>query len=263
MDRPADGRWHVSAGRVALITGGSRGIGLATARALAGRGDRVLLAARSEHALHEAAGSIRANGGEASYWVGDVTDAAACEAMVAHGFKAVGPIDIAVLSAGIGHWGPMRDLSVEQWRETMAINLDAAFYATRALLPGMLERRRGHLVYVSSVLGRRGVPNMAAYGASKAAVAALGESVAAEVKPYGLKVTVLYPGTTATTMREHQIGRPQTPDITDPELQLAPEDVADAIAWATQVSDRAYPTAVTVEPRGLGGAPGHEGRKAG
>lgn len=249
--------------RGALITGGSRGIGLATARALAARGDRVFLVARSEEALQEAVFSVRADGGEAAYWVGDVTDASACEAMVAHGVEAVGSIDIAVLSAGIGHWAPMREMSLEQWRETMAINLDAAFYGTRALLPAMLERRRGHLVYVSSVLGRRGVPNMSAYGASKAAVAALGESVAAEVKPYGIKVTVIYPGTTATTMREHQVGRPQTPDITDPELQLTPEDVADAIAWATQVSERAYPTAVTVEPRGLGGAPSNGAAKGG
>jgi len=103
------------------------------------------------------------------------------------------------------------------------------------------------------VLGGKGAPNMAAYAASKAAVAAFGESVAAEVKPSGVKVTVVYPGTTATTMREHQAQRPLTPDITDPELQLGPEDVADAIVWATHVSGRAYPTAVTIEPRGLAG----------
>ena len=135
----------------------------------------------------------------------------------------------------------------------MSVNLDGVFYTTKAVLPAMIDRGRGHIVYISSVLGRRGVPNMAAYSASKAAVAAFGESVAAEVKPAGVKVTVVYPGTTATTMREHQVQRPQTPDISDPELQLAPEDVADAIAWATNVSDRTYPTAVTIEPRGLAG----------
>jgi 3-oxoacyl-[acyl-carrier protein] reductase len=137
----------------------------------------------------------------------------------------------------------------------MSVNVDGVYYTTKALLPEMIERGRGHLVFVSSVLGRKGVPNMSAYTASKAAVAAFAESVAAEVKPHGVKVTVVYPGTTATTMREHQARRPKTPDITDPELQLAPEDVADAIAWATRVSDRAYPTAVTVEPRGLAADP--------
>lgn len=245
----------MSSPRVALITGASRGIGLATAQALAARGDRVVLAARSADELRDATEAIRSGGGEAWYWSGDVTDARACEAMVAHATEVAGPIDIAVLGAGIGHWMPILTMSEEQWRETMAINVDAVYYGTRALLPAMCARGSGHLVYISSVLGRKGVPNMSAYSASKAAVAAFGESVAAEVKPAGVKVTVVYPGTTATTMREHQSERPQTPDITDPELQLAPEDVADAIVWATHVSDRTYPTAITIEPRGVAGVP--------
>lgn len=251
----------MSVRRTALVTGASRGIGLATADALARRGDRVLLVARSADGLQQAAEAIRAGGGEAWYWAGDVTEPEACEAMVAHGLDVAGPIDVAVLSAGIGHWMPTSEMTVERWRETMAVNLDAVFYGTQALLPGMIAQRRGHLVYISSVLGRNGVPNMSAYSASKAAVAAFGESVAAEVKRHGVKVTVVYPGTTATSMREHQVQRPQTPDITDPDLQLAPEDVADAIVWATQVSDRAYPTAVTLEPRGLGDASSDAGAK--
>lgn len=241
--------------RVALITGGSRGIGLATARLLAARGDHVVLAARSGSDLQEAVAGIGEAGGTASAWTGDVTDPEACRAMVDHALQVAGAIDICVLSAGVGHWTPTVSMSDGDWRETMAVNSDAAFYVTRAVLPSMLERGTGHLVFVSSVLGRKGAPNMAAYAASKAAVAAFGESVAAEVKPLGIKVTIVSPGTTATGMREHQVQRPQTPDITDPELQLAPEDVADAIAWATHVSDRAYPTAVTIEPRGLAGRP--------
>ena len=241
--------------RTALITGASRGIGLATARALSARGDRVVLAARSGDDLRREVEAIRGLGGAAWDWAGDVTDPAACEAMIAQAVAVAGGVDIFVMAAGIGHWTPTLTMPVEQWRETMSINLDAVFHATRAVLPVMLDRGRGHLVYISSVLGRRGVPNMAAYGASKAAVAAFSESVAAEVKPLGIKVTILYPGTTATGMRDHQTARPLTADITDPELQLSPEDVADAIVWATGVSDRAHPTAVTLEPRGIAGAP--------
>lgn len=237
--------------RAVLITGGSRGIGLATARRLAAAGDRIVLAARSSPGLERAAAEVRGAGGQAWPWVGDVTDPAACEAMVQHALNVAGTIDVCVLGAGIGHWTPTESMSDEQWRSTMAVNVDAAFYTTRAVLPVMLKAGRGHLCYVSSVLGRRGVPNMAAYAASKAAVSAFAESVAAEVKPRGVKVTVLYPGTTATGMRDHQTQRPQTPDITDEERQLAPDDVADAIAWAIGVSDRAYPTSVTIEPRGL------------
>ncbi len=239
--------------RSALVTGGSRGIGLATARMFAARGDRVVLAARSAKDLDRAVTEIRESGGSAWAWAGDVTNSKACTEMAAHARDVADGIDICVLGAGIGHWAPTVATSDDQWRETMAVNVDAAFYTTRAVLPVMREAGRGHLVFISSVLGRKGVPNMAAYAASKAAVSALAESVAAEVKSDGIKVTVVYPGTTATGMRDHQVERPQTADITDAELQLAPEDVGDAIAWATGVSDRAYPTALTVEPRGLSG----------
>jgi len=240
--------------RVALVTGASRGIGLATARALAARGDRVVLTARSEHDLEREASRIRDTGGAAWHWAGDVTDPDDCEAMVTHAAEVAGPVDLCVMSAGLGHWMPTAGMPVAAWRETIALNLDAVFYTTRAVLPAMVERGTGHLVYLSSVLGRRGVPNMAAYSASKAAVAAFGESVAAEVKAGGIKVTVLYPGTAATGIRDHQSLRPQTPDITDSDLQLSADDIADAILWATTRSDRAIPSAVTIEPRGLSGS---------
>jgi len=243
----------MSHGRFALITGGSRGIGLATGRALAARGDRVLLVARSEADLRRVTDDLKAAGAVAWYWAGDVADPRSGQAIVHRALELADGIDVCVLAAGIGHWVPTLAMSDSQWRDTMSVNLDGVFYTTKAVLPAMIDRGRGHLVYISSVLGRKGVPNMAAYSASKAAIAAFGESVAAEVKPAGVKVTVVYPGTTATTMREHQVQRPQTPDISDPELQLAPEDVADAIAWATNVSDRTYPTAVTIEPRGVAG----------
>lgn len=236
-----------------VVTGGSRGIGLATAKRFVAAGDRVVLVARSQPDLDRAVEELGRDGGTAWAWAGDVSEPEACVAMVRHAREVAGTIDICVLGAGIGHWTPTASMTDNEWRATMAVNVDAVFYTTRAVLPVMLDAGRGHLVYVSSVLGRRGVPNMAAYAASKAAVSAFAESVAGEVKSRGVKVTVLYPGTTATGMRDHQTERPRTPDITEVELQLAPEDVADAIAWATSVSDRTYPTAVTIEPRGTTG----------
>ena len=239
--------------RTVLITGASRGIGLATAKRFVGAGERVVLAARSEVGLDRAIADMAAPEGTAWSWAGDVTDPETCVAMVEYALEVAGGIDICVLGAGVGHWTPTQAMTDDDWRSTMAVNVDAVFYTTRAVLPTMLAAGRGHLVFVSSVLGGRGVPNMAAYAASKAAVSTFAESVAAEVKPRGVKVTVVNPGTTATGMRDHQTLRPQTPDITEEELQLAPEDVADAIVWATSVSDRAYPTAVTIEPRGNAG----------
>jgi NAD(P)-dependent dehydrogenase (short-subunit alcohol dehydrogenase family) len=242
-----------SAGRVVLITGASRGCGLAAARQFAARGDRVVLAARSTEALRVAADEIKAAGGRAWSWAGDLQSAAACAELVQWVSVEVGVPDIVVLAAGVGHWGAMTDMSDDLWQETRQINIDGVFFLTRAAVRQMLARGSGHLVFVSSVMARRGVPNMAAYAASKAAVATFADSLSTELKPAGLKVTTVYPGTTATSMRDHQEaqGRPLTRDITDPTLQLSPEDVSEAIVWATSLSPTAYPTGVFLEPRGV------------
>jgi NAD(P)-dependent dehydrogenase (short-subunit alcohol dehydrogenase family) len=242
---------QVGVGRVVIVTGASKGIGLATAEQFAARGDRVVLVARSGADLGRAVEKIRADGGAAWSWAGDLTDSAQNTALVDWVSRTVGEPEVCVLSAGMGYWLPVVDTTDEQWAHTMRLNLDAVFFATRALLPGMVARRRGHLVYVSSVLAGRGAKNFGAYGASKAGVASFADSVASEAKRYGIKTTVIYPGSTQTTMRDHHAGRPQTPDITDPELQLSVDDVADAIVWLTGVSARAFPTALHLEPKGF------------
>jgi 2,3-dihydro-2,3-dihydroxybenzoate dehydrogenase len=240
-------------GRVVLICGASRGCGLAAARQFAARGDRVVLVARSRDALEQAADEIRAAGGSAWTWVGDLRSTEGCDEVVRWVSAEVGDPDVVVLAAGVGHWGPTAELSDALWEETRRINIDGVVYLTRAALQRMLPRGSGHLVYISSVMARRGVPNMAAYAASKAAVATFADSLSTELKPTGVKVTTVYPGTTATSMRDHQAaqGRPLTPDITDPSLQLSPEDVAEAIVWVTLSSATAYPTGVFLEPRGV------------
>lgn len=240
-------------GRVVLVSGASRGCGLAAARQFAARGDRVVLAARSRDALERAADEIRGAGGSAWTWAGDLRSAEGCADVVRWVSAEVGDPDVVVLAAGIGHWGPAAELTDALWEDTRRINIDGVFYLTRAALKRMLPLGRGHLVYLSSVMARRGVPRMAAYAASKAAVATFADSLSAELKPTGIKVTTVYPGTTATSMRDHQEaqGRPLTPDITDVRLQLRPEDVAEAIVWATTLSATAYPTGVFLEPRGV------------
>lgn len=239
-----------SQSRLVVITGGSRGIGRMAAEKFAERGDTVVIGARGQAGVDEAVAAITAAGGTADGHIIDVTDSASVDAFFDYVVDTHGVLDICLLNAGVGHWAPLVETTDEQWQSTMRINVDGVFYCTRKILPALIERRAGHIIYVSSVLGRRGVPNMAAYAASKAAVAAFGDSIAAEAKPYRVKVTVMYPGTTSTEMREHQTARPQTPDITDYELQLRPEDVADAILWVTTTSAHAFPTGLVLEPPG-------------
>jgi 3-oxoacyl-[acyl-carrier protein] reductase len=237
-------------GRMVAVTGGSRGIGFAAAARFAARGDRVVLGARDESVLQEAAGKLEAAGGGAWARPVDVTSAGDVNEWFAWMKATVGVPDVCVFSAGVGHWTPIAEMTDEAWQATLRVNVDGAFYCTRAVLPDMVAAGSGHLIYLSSVMGQRGVPNMAAYAASTAAVSTFADSVAKEVKRSGVKVTVIYPGTTDTGMRDHQTRRPQTPDIVQSELQLGADDVASAIEWVTTTSKRAFPTGIFLEPPG-------------
>ncbi|MBI2755550.1 MAG: SDR family oxidoreductase [Chloroflexi bacterium] len=234
--------------RIVLVTGASRGIGLEVATQFAALGDRVVMTARSEDALEQAAASMRASGAQVWARPLDVTSAADCGALLDWMVQNLGCPDVCVLNAGIGHWATVVDTSDQQWAETFRVNVDGVFYSARAALRPMLARGQGHLIFVSSVMARRGAANMAAYAASKAAVAVFADSLALEVKQHGIKVSVLYPGSTLTTMRARQTLRPVTPEISDPALQLRTRDVADAVVWLASASAHAFPTSLVLEP---------------
>ncbi len=177
----------------------------------------------------------------------DVRDATDCEAMAAAILARWGRIDGCVCAAGVGHWGMVADLPPEQWAETMRINVDGAFHTVRAVLPAMLAQGSGHIVTVSSVYGRKGSPGFAAYCASKYAVIGFSESLALEVKPQGVKVTVVEPGTVDTGFRDGMTTRPITGLLAHPEKMLTPEDVASAIVWALSSSPTAVPDEIRLD----------------
>jgi len=230
--------------RVILVTGASKGIGRATATALAAAGARVALVARDAAALAALAGDI---GPDALAIPADVGDAAACEAMAKAVVDRWGRIDGCVCSAGVGHWGMVHELMPDHWAETMRINVDGVFHTVRAVLPAMLEQASGHIVTVSSVYGRKGSPGFAAYCASKYAVVGFSESLALEVKPRGVKVTVVEPGTVDTGFRAGMTNRPITGLLAHPEKMLTPEDVASAIIWALSSSPTAVPDEIRLD----------------
>ena len=181
-------------GRVALVTGSSTGIGLALARGLAQSGATVVLNARNAARLNDAAGALRAEGLAAHARAFDVTDAAAVEAAIAAIEADIGPLDILVNNAGITRRAPLTELSNEDWHAVQRTNLDAAFYAGRAVARRMIARGRGRIVNTCSIMSELARPGTAAYVASKGALKMLTKAMAVELAPHGITVNGIAPG---------------------------------------------------------------------
>ncbi len=177
-------------GKRALVTGASRGLGLAFADTLSQAGAHVVLAGRNEANLARAAEALRQRGGDVSHVVLDVTDTASVD----RGVAAAGAIDILVNNAGIQHRAPLEQFTDEDWRRIMSTNLDGIFRVSRAVARGMIERRGGSIVNISSVQSVLARPSIAPYAASKGALTMLTKSMAGEWGRYGIRVNALAPG---------------------------------------------------------------------
>ena len=187
--------------RVALVTGGSRGIGRAVCMEMAGRGCRVAVNyARRSDAAAEVVESIRGAGGEAVAIGADVSDADQVNRMFSEVKQALGPVEILVNNAGITRDGLLARMSPEQFDEVLAVNLRSAYLCTKAALRGMLRARWGRVICISSVAGVSGNPGQANYAASKAGLIGFAKSVAREVGSRGITVNVVAPGFIATDL---------------------------------------------------------------
>jgi 2-hydroxycyclohexanecarboxyl-CoA dehydrogenase len=233
---------RVHAGRVALVTGGGRGIGAATARLLARQGAAVALAARTEEEVVSVAVQIGARGGRALPLVVDVAD----DDSVASGFERVrselGPVTILVNNAGTpGVPLPVAAMEPASWRRVFEVNATGAFLCAREALPQMAAENWGHIVNVSSAAARHPLAGMAAYSASKAALDQLTRVLALEGGPYNIVATGVYPGVVDTRMQEES--RSFGPDVIGKQLHRMfqgyrdfgmlrpPEEAADLISY--------------------------------
>jgi 2-hydroxycyclohexanecarboxyl-CoA dehydrogenase len=238
--RGVDERVH--AGRVALVTGGGRGIGAATARLLALQGAAVALAARTGDEVVSVAAQIEARGGEALPLVMDVAD----DGSVASGFEKVrselGPVTILVNNAATpGVPLPVAATAPDSWRRAFEVNVTGAFLCAREALPQMVSENWGRIVNVSSAAARHPVAGMAAYSASKAALDQFTRVLALEGEPYNIVVTGVYPGVVDTRMQEES--RSFGPDLIGKQLHRMfnnyrdfgmlrpPEEPADLISY--------------------------------
>lgn len=203
---------------VALVTGGSRGIGRAIGARLAREGYEVILVARDRIELDAACAEISADGGKARSLDIDLTKPAVIAAKL-EGLE----VDVLVNNAGIGIIKPLLELSLEEWHNTIDVNVNALYHVTRAVLPGMLVRGRGHVCTIGSISGRSAFVGGSCYAASKAFVTAFAESLLMEVRDRGVKVSVVMPGAVAT-----EFGG-KSPGAADGWKLMAP-DVAEAVA---------------------------------
>lgn len=206
-------------GRVALVTGASRGIGAATARTLANAGAQVGIASRSgenpgvDGALAQAC---------------DVRDPVALEAMVAATVARFGRLDILVVNAGVGAYGPFLDLPAADLEEMIDVNVKGALYAVRAALPELLKSEAADIITIASEAGRRGLPYEVAYCASKFAQMGMTSALDHELRERGVRCTNVCPGGVAT---DFAMGHGRTPEMPQLAGMMSAQDVAEAVLF--------------------------------
>jgi 3-oxoacyl-[acyl-carrier protein] reductase len=214
--------------KAAIITGGGRGVGRATALALAREGARIAVAARTASEIEAVAREVSAAGGTAVAIRSDLAVEDDIKRLVQEAEAALGPTDILVNNAGILKLAPIAQTSAELWDEMLSVNLRAVFLACREVLPGMKERRSGRIVNVGSMAGRRGYVEQGAYCAAKHGLIGLSKVLALETQAYGIRVHVIAPGGVLTGLSKEL--RDSRGGVNESEW-MTPEEVARAILY--------------------------------
>jgi len=239
------------AGRVALVTGASAGIGEAAAVALAAAGATVAAVARREDRLKTLVHKIEAAGGKAIALPGDVASEAVAKGAVAEALQRLGRLDILVNSAGLIQSGGVENSDTAHWRQLLEVNLLASLYTSQAAITAMRAQGGGDIINISSTAGRRASGAFPAYSASKFGLTAMNEATRQEVGRYGIRVCIIEPGATATEVAE---------GIADPAVRsamrqhiskdgaLLPQDVAAAIIFVLSLPPRANVSQLMIRP---------------
>ncbi len=235
------------AGKIAIITGASAGIGRATALAFAEKGAHVVVTARREHRLRELCDLIGARDGKAVYLAGHGADEATAKNCVALALKQFGRLDILINNAGAGNYKNLIDTSAEEYDELMDSNMKSSFLFTRHAAPVMIEQKSGEILFISSVAGLQGYAGEAVYCASKFAQIGFAQALDGELRKFGIKVGTICPGGVKT---EFAVGKGRTEEGVKSSYMMEPHEVADAIVFACMQPRNARILQMTVRHMG-------------
>lgn len=228
-------------GKTALITGGSKGIGLGIAEALVKQGLKVAITSRSQEAADEAADQLNKLGpGKAIGIAADVRELAAQEVAVQRVLQEWGQLDIAIANAGLGHFASIEEMSTAHWNEVIDTNLTGVFYTTKACVPA-LKQSSGYLITIASLAGTNFFAGGSAYNASKFGLVGFTQAIMLDLRKHGIKVTTIMPGSVATHFNDH------TPNAADA-WKIQPEDMGQMVVDLLRMHPRTLPSKVEVRP---------------
>ena len=227
-------------GKVALVTGASRGIGQAIARTLGRMGAMLSLSARDSQKLQSACHDLEAEGARVLALPADVSRPDDITSLVQTTERSLGPIEILVNNAGIGHFAPIQESSEAIWDATLDTNLKAAFLLTKAVAPGMIARRSGQIINIASLAGKNAFAGGSVYCASKWGLLGLTQCAAEDLRQYGIRVSAICPGSVATDFSPHS--------SKDRGKMLQPEDVAHAVEMILTQASESFISEVLLRP---------------
>jgi NADP-dependent 3-hydroxy acid dehydrogenase YdfG len=236
----AEGKNRPLGNSIAVVTGASRGIGFAIARRLAQLGASVSVCARDTAKLGAAAAELRQTGAKITAVPADVTRLPQIRVLIKQTLHDLGPIDILVNNAGIGRFGPFHEFGLADWDAVLDTNLKSVFLVSGAVIPSMIERKRGHIINIGSLAGKNAFANGSIYCASKWGLLGMSRCMAEDLRQYGIRVSVISPGSVVTEFSPHE-GR-------DTSKMLQPDDVAHAVETIVTQSPRSFVSEIDIRP---------------